>query len=317
MLPASVASGKDRRPTSHAGFNGRSGWVYAMLGPLALLPRRREALACQRNRLAYTCPNMESPMTSPASSASTFADDVYLTRLTPDGALAVSPALAELLVSARNHCTWRGTPGESQKHLHTLLADTARALATPKPVALQQLLARISKWDGGGKEAAIAAWRDDERAGAVAALVDLHAGVAVQQRLLELQALPGIGLVLATKVYRFVAPQTAAAAERHSTYFTNSLAVRNADGATEFASHFRREWASGARAASRWAAYGDKDVEVREYLERYLPLLKEIADAQNTEGLQYTCAARGVTYAWTPADVEMAMYSWWARHGLR
>jgi hypothetical protein len=253
-------------------------------------------------------------MTSPYFSTSTFADDVYLTRSSAE--MAVSPALAALLVAARNDCTWRGTAIESQKRLLSLLADTSRALVAPKPVAVQQLVARISKWDGAGKEAAVAAWKDDERAVALTALVDLHAGVDVQERLLQLEALPGVGLSLATKIYRFVAPDIAAAADRHSTYFANSLPVQGPNDG-ELACNFRREWASGSRVASRWAVYGDKEVEVREYAERFLPLLHGIAAALNAAGLSYICAARRVSCAWTPADVEMAMQFWWAKHGLR
>ena len=254
-------------------------------------------------------------MTSPYFSESTFGEDVFVTR-TADG-LEISPALGELLVAARNDCTWRGTAVESQKRLLVLLADTARALVAPKAVALQQLVVRISKWDGNGKEAAIVAWGEDERVRALTALVDLRAGVDVQERLLQLEALPGIGVSLATKIYRFVAPETAAAADRHSTYFANSLPVQGADDGWELACNFRREWASGSRVASRWAVYGDKEVEVREYVVCYLPFLKELSDALNAANLPYTCAARRVPCAWTPADVEMAMQFWWAKHGLR
>ncbi len=256
-------------------------------------------------------------MASPASSASTLGADVYVTRATSGGTLAVSPALADLLIEARNNYAWRGLTGDSQKKIRDLTRDAARTMEMPAPVAIQQLIARIAKWGGGRQDARIARWDADDRARAVAATIGLRRMQDISTWLLELAALPGIGLVIATKVFRFVAPDIGAAGDRHSTYFTNSLSVRCGDGSVELASCFRREWATGAHAASRWAVYGAREAETLEYVERYLPLLKKITASLNAGGRQYTCAARGISVDWTPADVEMAMFFWWAKHGPR
>ena len=256
-------------------------------------------------------------MSSPNSSTETLGDGIYVTRSSLGDALVVSPELGELLVQSRNAYAWRGSPRESQKRMLALTGDAARAMAALNATTLHQLVARIAKWDSGRTDAAIAGWTTDQREQARAALVELHGGRNVRKWLLELDALPGLDLVLATKIYRFIAPAIGAAGDRHSTYFANSLAVHDDDGPLTEATDFRREWASGSHAASRWAIYGDKEAEADEYAERYLPLLAGIANALNASGRPHTCAARGVAVEWLPADVEMAMAFWWAKHGPR
>jgi hypothetical protein len=124
--------------------------------------------------------------------------------------------------------------------------------------------------------------------------------------------LPGISLVIASKIYRFCAQQTGAAVDRHASYFFNALP----GGA---ATNFRREWANANHTSSRLAIYIPPwlNYNTDEYFDSYLPLLLCIANALNGAHAQYLCAATQARRNWTPADVEMAAYYWWACHGSR
>lgn len=110
-------------------------------------------------------------------------------------------------------------------------------------------------------------------------------------------------------------PLVGAAVDRHSSYFFNSLPVIGHG----FSTNFRREWANGRHTTSRLAIYqaaryrGNRT----EYFAAYVPLLMCIARQLNVGGHQFVCAATGAIKQWTPADVEMAAYYWWAGHGAR
>jgi hypothetical protein len=130
-----------------------------------------------------------------------------------------------------------------------------------------------------------------------------------------LSGLDGIGLVIASKIYRFCAPSDGAAVDRHASYFFNSLPTSGFDMAT----YFRREWANGRHSASRLAVYTATGHEHnrRELFSTYLPLLRRIAKALNAIPAPYRCAATKQDKSWRPADIEMAAYHWWSRHGAR
>jgi hypothetical protein len=133
--------------------------------------------------------------------------------------------------------------------------------------------------------------------------------------LVALCNLPGISLVIASKIYRFCAPQVGAAVDRHASYFFNSLPVVNEGKA----SHFFREWSNGRHTSSRLAIYSRADYNrnLTEYVENYLPLSANIASEVNAFPALYSCAATGQRRSWTPADVETASYYWWACNGSR
>lgn len=128
-------------------------------------------------------------------------------------------------------------------------------------------------------------------------------------------SLPGISLVIASKIYRFCAPTQGAAVDRHASYFFNSLQVAGGGNATRFA----REWANGRHRTSRLAIYTLSGYvhNKAEYFSAYLPTVTCIAQALNAIPAPYTCAARNAPMTWTPADVEMAAYYWWATNGAR
>ncbi|MFZ2629331.1 MAG: hypothetical protein WAX67_10695 [Rugosibacter sp.] len=128
-------------------------------------------------------------------------------------------------------------------------------------------------------------------------------------------ALPGISLVIASKIFRFCSPNHGAAVDRHASYFFNSLQLIGGGTATRFI----REWATGRHTTSRLSIYNQSNYahNKAEYFLAYLPTLACIAQAMNATPALYTCAARSTQMNWTPADIEMAAYYWWATNGAR
>jgi hypothetical protein len=143
----------------------------------------------------------------------------------------------------------------------------------------------------------------------------LRLQATVRHGLDSLSGLPGISLVIASKIYRFCYPRVGAAIDRHASYFFNSLPIVGQGPST----HFTREWANGAHRGSRLAIYSAAGFAANssEYVQTYLPTLAGLATALNMAGHQYQCAATGLMKTWTPADVEMASYYWWALNGAR
>ncbi|HJX31135.1 MAG TPA: hypothetical protein VJ624_04705 [Thermodesulfobacteriota bacterium] len=127
--------------------------------------------------------------------------------------------------------------------------------------------------------------------------------------------LPGISLVIASKIFRFCAPQVGAAVDRHASYFFNSLPVAGRGMSTNFI----REWSNGRHTSSRLAIYTPKNYGLNhaQYLEIYLPLLANMAYAMDILQAQYICASTKQAKNLTPADIEMAAYYWWACNGSR
>jgi hypothetical protein len=128
-----------------------------------------------------------------------------------------------------------------------------------------------------------------------------------------LARLPGLGLVIASKIYRFLKPWEGAAVDRHASYFFNSLSMSGSGTA------FVREWSNRARSGSRLAAYTASRYRrnLSEYFDVYLPLLERIANVMNHTKKAFQCPVTQQQQDWTPADVEMAAYYWWARNGAR
>jgi len=133
----------------------------------------------------------------------------------------------------------------------------------------------------------------------------------------SLADLPGIGLVIATKIFRFCCPAVGAAVDRHASYFFNSLDVVSSGQDRRKALAFRREWATGAKSTSRLATYTPSGYlwNRDQYAGRYLPFLSSIASSLNDLKVPFMCAATGKQMAWRPTDIEMAAYYWWARNG--
>ena len=239
----------------------------------------------------------------------------------PDAGLIVSTELADLLVSSRNSYDWPEGTGAS-KSQQTILDLETRAgnwMAELDPAKAHALIQKVSIWGGNNVQAqadiALASPAIKERMmAAIQAILDPNTLAVGLDRL---SALPGLRLIMATKVYRFCCPTVGAAVDRHASYFFNSLDVVDAHGALREAAAFKREWENGAHTKSRLASYnpGYHQKNRDEYINSYLPVVTQIAKSLNSMGLTYTCAATKQSNLWRPADVEMAAYCWWALHG--
>lgn len=121
--------------------------------------------------------------------------------------------------------------------------------------------------------------------------------------------------MIASKIFRFCNPAKGAAVDRHASYFFNSLPVSGNGNAASFS----REWANGHHTTSRLAIYSNSGYarNKAEYFTKYLIILESLAFALNSTSTQYSCAVTKNFNNWTPADVEMAAYYWWAINGAR
>lgn len=240
----------------------------------------------------------------------------------PDAGLIVSTELAYLLVSARNSYDWPEGTGasKSQQTILDLETQAGTWMAELDPAKAHALIQKVSIWGGNNAQAQsqieLASPAIKERMmAAIQSILDPKTLEVGLDRLSELPA--GLRLVMATKVYRFCCPTVGAAIDRHASYFFNSLDLIDANGALRKAAAFKREWANGAHKKSRLAIYnpGCHRKNRDEYINSYLPVVAQIAKSLNSVGLNFTCAASKQSKLWHPADVEMAAYYWWARHG--
>ena len=246
---------------------------------------------------------------------------VQMNRL-QSGSLVVSEPLAELLVNARTKYEWPKGAGtaRSQNTILELEARVARLIKSLDLEGAHSIVAGVSLWGGNKKraQADIDSASPQIRAGMMTAIGHMMGHSTLKNGLDDLSALPGLRLVMATKVYRFCCPATGAAVDRHASYFFNSLDVADTDGIRLKSTKFKREWPDGTHKTSRLAAYipSHHATNRAEFVDTYLPLLGKIADSLNALGATFKCGATGIEKSWHPADVEMAAYYWWAHHGL-
>jgi hypothetical protein len=234
-----------------------------------------------------------------------------------NGQCVVPQALVNLLLQARNAYDWPAGTGAtaSQLAIINLVALVQRQLTALNPSTAHSIVVDVSTWAGNNSRShgQILAASSAHRAQMYTAISRLITPGEECGGFDMLCSLPGIGLVIATKVFRFCVPREGAAVDRHASYFFNSLQVAGRGAATCFA----REWNDRYHISSRLATYtGSKYARNKiEYFASYLPILACITQAMNALGAFYTCAAQALGKAWTPADVEMAAYYWWARNG--
>ena len=242
-------------------------------------------------------------------------------RMDPEGHLIVPLTLAELLGAARSAYEWpAGTgPEDSQQVvLDNEAAVRSTLLALTPSGACKKIVSSVCDWGGNNQNALCAikkaSVRDQRRM--QSAIQGLVEGKGVALCLERLSALPGLRLVMATKVYRFCRPNAAACLDRHVSYFFNSLGITGMDGVRRPSTMFRREWSTGRHTTSRLAIYNESGHKhnLNVFLRSYLPLLQRISAALNERGVAYTCAATGSARPWRPCDVEMAAYYWWAQN---
>jgi len=183
-----------------------------------------------------------------------------------------------------------------------------------------QIVIRVSKWGGNRRHRIVVDANERSRVAMCESVRILLDEGNITDGLSKLSGVPGISLVIATKIFRFCRPMAGAAVDRHASYFFNSLPVRSADGSfLRRSTEFRREWTNADHKNSRLAAFapGVFSTNLNEYIGTYLPLLRQVAAELNAAGVQFMCAATGILKNWTPADIEMAAFYWWARHGSR
>lgn len=256
-------------------------------------------------------------MPPPNDAAHCFAAGISISRL-PAGTVP-SPDLVDLLVHARGAYDWPAGTGAaaSQATIIALEATVSGLLVGLTPAAAHQIVLDVSSWAGNNtnSQARLAAATHAEIMTMQTALTALLNPATARLGLNTLSALPGLSLVISSKIYRFCCPVVGAAIDRHASYFFNSLPVVGGG----FATQFRRQWSNAPGGATRLATYSAAGLasNTSTYLHEYLPLLKEIADHLNTAGRTYACASSGAFRTWSPADVEMAAYFWWASHGAR
>lgn len=256
-------------------------------------------------------------MPQPYEHSPSFPPGVLITRV--DGARQASQALINILITSRQNYDWPANTGAaiSQLSVITLEQSVRGHLAALSPTTAHDIVVSVSGWAGnkGPAHANIVAASTAQKIAMQSAIMQLQNQDTASAGIDALSALPGINLVIASKVYRFCAPGIGAAVDRHSSYFFNSLALNDGGRST----HFRREWANGRHSASRLAIYNNAGYEINlnEYFSSYIPLLICIADQLNAAGHLYTCAETKAMREWSPADVEMAAYYWWACNGAR
>jgi len=238
-----------------------------------------------------------------------------------DGTLVASKPLVDLLVDARSKYDWPAGTGTaaSQKRILALEANAACLTGALDAEGAHSIVSMISRWAGNNKKAQtnIDFASPQTRAGMMTAIGRILGPSTLKNGLDGLCALPGLRLVTATKVYRFCCPKTGAAVDRHASYFFNSLDIVDPEGIRCKGTMFKREWAKGKHKTSRLAIYNPSHHVANrdQFVDRYLPLLAQIASSLNCMGANFRCAATGREKSWRPADVEMAAYHWWARFG--
>lgn len=207
---------------------------------------------------------MSQPNDAPA-----FSTELCLIESVPE-ALRVSNRLADLLSEARTQYAWGAeSASKSQKIIAKLENETARRLADLHGDNAQWIVQEVSRWGGNNRNAirAIADASPEQKQTFAELIGWLLIPSSTERALRELTKQPGLGLVMASKIYRFCCPHVGAAVDRHSSYFFNSLSARDETGKLRPCSQFMREWANGRHRASRLAAYADSKlgVNLKEY----------------------------------------------------
>lgn len=256
-------------------------------------------------------------MPSPNDAAHCFASGISISQI--PGGIVPSPDLVDLLVHARGAYDWPSGTGAaaSQATIIALEVTVSGLLVGLTPAAAHQIVLNVSSWAGNNanSQARLAAATHAEILAMETALTALLNPATARLGLNTLSVLPGLSLVISSKIYRFCCPADGAAIDRHASYFFNSLPLVGGG----FSTQFRRQWSKRPGGTTRLATYSAAGLSsnTSTYFQEYLPLLKEIANYLNTAGRTYTCASSGMFRTWVPADVEMAAYFWWALHGAR
>lgn len=213
------------------------------------------------------------------------------------GSAVPSPSLVQLLTTARQNYTWPLKSGHvpSQQKIIALEQTVAGLLSSLNVSSAHQIIIEVSSWAGNYKPShtrIVQASAADKQA-MLAAIQMCLSPTGCRAGLNALSRLPGISLIIASKIFRFVRPLTGAAVDRHASYFFNSLAVTGRGTA------FVREWPTKARKTSRLATYSNSRllINLDEYVDVYLPLLGDISTFMNV-GNTFSCPVTHQTKTW-------------------
>jgi len=237
--------------------------------------------------------------------------------------IGLSKALVYLLVKARSEYEWPyGTgPAASQRIIFDHEKDIAHLLNGLTPAGAKKIIEMVSRWGGNNQRAIDIIANAESKVQILMAntITDLADRKLLEGTLDTLSSMPGLRLVMASKVYRFCCPEKGAAVDRHSSYFFNSLLIRDKQKRVKQTTKFKREWSNGKHTSSRLAIYQRQSqaINIKMYLYSYLPLLERISKILNENGISYHCKATDMQRFWRPCDVEMAAYLWWAQNGPR
>jgi len=222
---------------------------------------------------------------------------------------------------ARSAYDWPAGTGatESQQTILALGADVAQWMQGLNKEIAHHIVTKVSKWAGNRKHNAVVQATPVVREKMPKALLLFNAPDGPANAIDTLVDLPGIRLVIASKIFRFCCPPVGAAVDRHTSYFFNSLEFISPEGRRDRATNFRREWSHSRHTASRLAIYTQASYtrNLDEFVAVYLPLLCSIANTLNAIPAPYHCAATGEQKNWCPTDVEMAAYYWGACNAPR
>jgi len=258
----------------------------------------------------------------PPPNDSRLPSGVQIRRL-PGGDLDISTALADLLVTSRNKYDWPAGTGarESQNVIIELKREVESLLRGLDPAGSHRIIKMVSAWGGnnGNAQRRIEGASPEEQVRMRDAIRHVLNPSTLKRGLDDLSKIPGLRLVMATKIFRFCCPLKGAAVDRHASYFFNSLEIIGPKGIRNKCTNFRRGWSRGEHTSSRLAIYTPQSHRLNrdEFVDAYLPLTAKIAESLNVLGIAYRCAATGDHKNWRPADVEMAAYYWWACNGSR
>lgn len=248
-----------------------------------------------------------------------FPDGVFLTAIA-GGNYTLSQPLIDILVNSRNGYDWpKGTGAANSQQTIIDLITTVHAYLSPvlTPNSSHAIAIAVSQWAGNNVKShqKICQATPTQKNQMQAAITCLVTPGQECFGIDGLCSLPGISLVIASKIFRFCCPLHGAAVDRHASYFFNSLEIIGQGNVTQFS----REWANGCHTRSRLAIYNQTGYarNKTEYFTSYLMMLNSIAQAMNAIPVQYTCMATNLQRNWTTADVEMAAYYWWALNGVR
>jgi hypothetical protein len=240
-----------------------------------------------------------------------------------NGRFQPSAHLSKLLAESRSNYDWPAGTGaaKSQAVIISLEKRVADLMQFLDESSAHEIIMKVSEWAGNNVKAhrTIATASQNQKKKMFDSFVALANKGLPRNALDSLANLPGIGLVIATKIYRFCCPAVGAAVDRHASYFFNSLDIVFSGQCKRKALAFRREWATGSKSTSRLATYTPSGYSWNrdQYIDQYLPFLSSIANSLNESKVPLVCAATGKQMVWRPADVEMSAYYWWACNGAR